>query len=213
MGGGILFVVSLVDYSFVDSDGSNRLDQALATWRKLLHDRTIAKIPVILLLNKKDLLPARLKTHPMTRCSLFPKKGAKTHWSEAAEVVAERCIKEVVKLFKAEFLQSPHGDAFQGKLEWYSTCATDSKMITGIMTSVIQSMNNGHVLDMFGGCDAPDTAAREVVDNENPLKPRVRGAFKARVGSAKDKDFSKSDSDYYQSSKKDVSNRRRGSIN
>ena len=140
--GVIVFVVSLVDYSYEDGHGDNRLVQALVVWQRLLHNQSIKGVPVILLLNKKDLLARRLSEHPMSGCSLYPFPEKKLsvelaeevpNFTESEEEVAERCIEETAKLFKKEF---------QGQLEYYSTCATDGEMIKGTMPSMLNSMDN-----------------------------------------------------------------------
>jgi hypothetical protein len=201
--GGILFVVSLIDYSYEDGDGMNRLQKALTIWQHLLHNTSIMGVPVILLLNKNDLLANRLKKHPMSRCSLFPAK-TKTHagskasssCNKPAEEVAEHCIKQTAKLFKDIYKASPHADDFQGKLHWYSTCATDSKMVTGIMSSMIHSMNNS-VLDMFGSSSPPPASHGGLDRHETSFKINPNHTGK--------------DKEYYQGSKKELLARRRGS--
>ena len=149
--GVIVFVVSLVDYSYEDGHGDNRLVQALVVWQRLLHNQSIKGVPVILLLNKKDLLARRLCEHPMSGCSLYPFPEKKLsvelaeevpNFTESEEEVAERCITKTAKLLKREFEATPHGDDFQGHLDWYSTCATGGEMVKETMSSMLSSMKS-----------------------------------------------------------------------
>lgn len=66
----ICFCVSLHDFSFREK-GTNRLEESLETWKKMLAKESVSKLPIILIFNKRDLFIDTLARVSLEVCPIL----------------------------------------------------------------------------------------------------------------------------------------------
>ncbi len=143
----VIFVVSLADYDREDAKGS-RFESCLETWITLLNNEVMKKIPVILLLNKEDLFYKKLEQIPLSTCPLLKYVPAKAS-DESATAYYARCTNAVLRIFDKSYASQIHGADFCYELPWYTTCATDVKMVEAVVAKIVSSLNKGSAMEMF----------------------------------------------------------------
>ena len=86
----LLFFASLSDYDKVleEDPTANAMLESLTLFDELVNSRWFVEKPVVLMLNKKDLLPKKMQTSPLNKCfAEFPANGTA---KEAMKFVAEK---------------------------------------------------------------------------------------------------------------------------
>ncbi len=153
----VIFVVSLADFDREDSKGS-RFQSCLETWITLLKSEVMKKIPVFLLLNKKDLFHKKLDKIPLSTCKLlkdFPGKVS----DESSTSYYARCTNAVLHIFEKSYQSQSHGEDFCYELPSYITCATDAQMVEAVVSKIVSSLNKGSVMEMF------EDSGKSIVDS------------------------------------------------
>jgi GTPase SAR1 family protein len=134
----VLFIISLDDYHRNDGNGRNRLMESRELLLTICKSPDFLHLPLVLIFNKADLFNQRLNDKPLSTCSAFgsvPGKGE----AEAVEDYKKRSLDTVTEYF-VQGIKSVVKSEQNYSVGYYTTCATDSHLISSVMETVFTSM-------------------------------------------------------------------------
>jgi len=125
---GIFFFVAVDEYNTPcqEEKGKTKFEVSLETWADLLNNPKLLNLNIVLLLNKIDLIDAKLKLDFSTFTKQFPKfKGEKTR-DAALKYIEEQFFKVIPQDFPSE------------NIACYHCCALDSELVERLLEQCTQ---------------------------------------------------------------------------
>jgi len=150
----VIFVASLSCYDEVlrENYSVNAMTEQLTLFGVVVNNRYFADIPMILLLNKKDLFAEKIQRVPLQKCPSFSTyNGAPTSFDEAT------------KYIRASFT-SLNKRPDEHPVFTHITCATDTENIKSVFADVQRIVVEDEL--RRGGCDCCEWLLDQ--DNNNP---------------------------------------------
>lgn len=134
----VLFIISLDDYHRNDGNGRNRLMESRELLLTICKSPDFLHLPLVLLFNKADLFNEKLEKQPLSTCSAFESVAAKGG-GESDEDYKKRSLDTVTEYF-VQGIKSVVKSEQNYSVGYYTTCATDSHLISSVMETVFTSM-------------------------------------------------------------------------
>jgi len=134
----VLFIISLDDYHRNDGNGRNRLMESRELLLTICKSPDFLHLPLVLIFNKADLFNQRLNDKPLSQCSAFETVAGKGD-AEPVEDYKKRSLDTVTDFF-VQGIKSVVKSEQNYSVGYYTTCATDSHLISSVMETVFTSM-------------------------------------------------------------------------
>lgn len=128
----VIFVAALSDYDkiCVEDDRTNRMKESLTLFEEVANSRWFAETSVILFLNKTDLLKEQLENN-IDLSVTFPEYTGGCNYDNAVRFIENTYRSK----FRARIGHHNHKEVYV-----HHTCATDTNVVRGVMTSVMDTL-------------------------------------------------------------------------